>query len=184
MRILLDVDGVVADFIGAVFKIRDGHDLNRGSAKTYDWFKEYPGEDGDRVLDAMTGSQFWRNLGFIHQAVEGVDFLRSKGHKIVWCTCPYKACPTWTKDRTLWLEDNFQRSEHKEPLVFTRDKWLIGAHVMIDDRADWVAEWQEEHPASLGLVFGTELNRHVKNTLTWEDIMNMELFNKERKEYV
>jgi len=178
MRIILDVDCVVADFVGQVMSLV-GRPTERHEANEWDWFDNYPDKERILVRDALSKREFWETLPLIQNAIHGVNFLRENGHEIIWCSAPYKFCPVWLDARFKWLETHFRRSALEEPIVPTKYKYLVGALAMIDDSPGWVDHWQEENPKGIGFVFKTELNRHLnRETVNWQDIMNMKFFKK------
>lgn len=185
MRIVLDCDGPCSDFVGATSAIT-GHD--RSLAITWDWFRKHTNpDDTHKTLRTLSTPTFWENLPVVHGAMEGVDFLRNKGHAIAWATAPYRQCFGWGDIRRKWLEENFNISKHKEPL-FTVDplgsKHLIQGLVFIDDRYEEVQIYQKENPDSLALTFESEMNTHlgVTDTFNWEKIMALDIFQKDYSE--
>jgi hypothetical protein len=176
MDIITDVDCVAADFVGKVMSMV-GRPAARNEAKIWDWFDGYTEEQAIIIRDAMTTREFWQNLPLIKGVKEGIEYLRNQGHRIVWCTAPYKFCPVWVDARYKWLETHFGRSALEEPIVFTKYKYLVDGLALIDDRADWVDKWQAAHPKGIGFVFKTELNEGLdRERVDWNDIMNMGFF--------
>lgn len=178
MKIIVDVDCVVADFIGGVLSLV-GRPEAREEANEWDWWKRYPIKERIKVDEALRTREFWQNLPLIENATQGINFLRENGHDIIWVTAPYKHCPTWTDARYKWLETHFQRSALSEPVVFTKYKYLIEATAMIDDRQLWLEEWEKAHKskATVGFLFATELNCDInRERVHWQDIMNMRFF--------
>ena len=172
MKIIVDVDVTTADFISAVQNILD--ETDRSTASEYNWYDEHP--RGKIVRAAMEGYAFWRHMELIENAVEGIQFLRSQGHKILWVTAPYKQCKEWYKAREEWLEENFKISSYQEPYIPIREKYYIRADIMIDDNIEWIKEWENNNPKGIGFIFKSELHQHYKETYTWKDIMSMSFF--------
>jgi 5'(3')-deoxyribonucleotidase len=182
MKIIVDVDCVVADFVGAVLALV-GRPECREEANQWDWWKKYPIKERIIVDEAVRTREFWQNLPLVEDAVEGINFLRANGHEIIWVTAPYKHCPVWVDARYKWLETHFKRSALEEPVIYTKYKYLIKATCMIDDRAMWLEEWERhwKSDATIGFLFGTELNDDInRERVNWQDIMNMRFFH-ERK---
>ncbi len=177
MRINIDVDCVVADFVGQVMSLV-GRPEARHEATEWDWWKKYSTKERIIVDEAMRGREFWQNLPLIEDATEGINFLRENKHDITWITAPYKMCPVWVDARYKWLETHFQRSAREEPIIYTKYKHLVPATAMIDDRALWIDEWEAaQDNKGLGYLFKTELNCNLnREMVVWKDIMQMRFF--------
>ena len=176
MHIILDVDCVVADLVGALLEITGKN--NRELASEYDWFEQYEDKEETRLTrKAMSNPNFWETLPLMPNAIEGVQYLRRQGHKIIWCTMPYEKCFGWVDMRRKWLENNFQSTEHQDIYIPTKDKWCVRGSCIIDDRIDIVEAWEQNNPEGIGFVFQSELNiRSPRSLVTWETIMNSSFF--------
>jgi hypothetical protein len=181
MRVIVDVDCVVADLIGAILDINGIED--RTIASEWDWFKRYTNpDDTAKVRKALTNPNFWETLPLIPNALEGIDFLRTNEHQIIWCTAPYEQCFGWLDARRKWLNNIFQADKYKDPLVPTEDKYLVRGTAMIDDRHDLVKAWEKAYRKGVGYVYRTEMNLNSGIELvTWEDIMKNKFFQKKEQ---
>ena len=178
MKIILDVDGPVADFIGGIVSLIDRPN-NRHEATEWDWWNTYADHDKIKIEQALRTRNFWENLPITTGALPGIQYLRDQGHEIIWCTSPYSKCPVWVDARYKWLEKNFQRGNLEEPIVFTRHKYLIRATAMIEDHPLWLTEWEKawKSEPTVGFLFGTEMNQKTaREKVIWKDIMKMEFF--------
>lgn len=176
MKIIIDVDCVVADFVGAILKLVDRTD--RSLAKEYNWWEKYYSVKETKEIRRVLkeDSSFWQNLPLIDLAKEGMQFLRNMGHEIIWCTAPYRAKYGWESDRRIWLEkNNFLLEEDK--IVFTDAKEIVGATAFIDDKIEYISLWERANPKSLAFMFASELNQATKvEKYTWETIMSTKFF--------
>jgi 5'(3')-deoxyribonucleotidase len=175
MDIIVDVDGVVADFVTAVDNIVP----HKGEVREWHWWNKYSKEESRKINQALTQREFWDNLPVIKDAKEGIQFLRNNGHQIIWVTAPFSHCTEWVDARHKWLEKNFQRSQLEEPIVYTRAKYLIKATAMIDDCVEWVEEWENnwKFEPTVGYTFYSEIDHSPRRKYTWQDIMKEQLFN-------
>ena len=176
MRIIVDVDCTVADFVGAICRVVDVPD--RSIAKEWDWFKSaYSPRQTEQVRKEMSDHRFWSKLPVIRDANKGIAWLRAQGHDIVWVTAPFRACFGWCDARREWLNRNFNIDKHNEPLVFTKAKYLVGADVIIDDMPEIVDAYGAAHPDALCLTYWSELNcKTDREKVHWEDIMGIRFF--------
>ena len=182
MRVIVDVDCVVADLVKALLDVTGKTD--RSAANEYDWFEQYDKDDRLKTRRAMSSPNFWKTLPLIDGAKEGIEFLRENKHEILWVRAPYWKCFGWADVRREWLETNFEMLSRKEAFFPTEDKHLVGALSIIDDRADIVKKHQLHNPDSIGYIFRSELNLHSGEQLVdWKKIMTMEFFHYEKPNY-
>lgn len=179
-NIIIDVDCVVADFIGAVLK--KANKTDRSVATEYNWWRRaYP--DLTPEIDWMLANnkEFWSQLPLINGAKEGIKHIRNQNHTIIWCTAPYRAMFGWESIRRTWLDNNFDARKHGDGVIFTHQKYLVQGLAFIDDRVDMVNEWEKHNRDSIGFVFESELtaNQDIQ-TVNWQKIMDMEFFKRKR----
>lgn len=122
LRIALDVDGVVADFVSAVLAIVSSTD--KSLAYEYDWFETaYSPEKAKQVREALNNSSyFWQTILLVKDASKGVRWLRDQDHKIIWVTAPYERKYGWESDRRIWLNKYMNAGSFHEPIIFTVEK--------------------------------------------------------------
>jgi len=181
MHILIDVDCVLADFVGAVLNLVEKTD--RDAATEYDWWeKVYTPEEGALVRHTLdTSGHFWQNLPLIDDAKSAIDWLRSEEHKITYCTAPYSRKYGWESDRRLFLEKNFEIDKYGEDIAFFSSKYMVNANCIIDDMVSNVLTWEEKNRKGLGFIFKSELNRQSgRELIDWKDIMSMRFFQREK----
>lgn len=131
-RILVDCDGVLADFVGAVLEW-DGHAHTRESITQPDIMAAWGTPERWPELNALCQSAGWcASLKPIEGAREFVDWLRSWADVFV-VTSPYADAPTWCHERIQWLAAHF--GIDRDRVVFARDKSVVrgGGDVLIDD---------------------------------------------------
>lgn len=177
MKVIVDVDCVVADFVGAVLDLIDHTD--RSEANEFNWWnKTYSPEDAKHIDNTLSNnSHFWQSLPLMPNAVEGVQFLRDNGHHIKWVTAPYRTKYGWCSDRRLWLEKHFRVRDNGELITFTHDKKDVQATAIIDDFQHHVDTWERENKDGLGFLFASELNLNSRrDRVTWKDIIEMRFF--------
>ena len=143
---LLDVDGVLADFIGANLRTLAELGINRQHDDVTDFRLETCLNLSDSERAFMKAR--WSEPGFCASfepypgAREGVGLLRSLG-EVYAVTAPMWSSPTWQHERCEWLCDRmgFERDQ----VVSTAAKHLVCGDVFVDDREDVVTRWHRAH---------------------------------------
>jgi 5'-nucleotidase len=150
MRILVDMDGVLADFDLPIWEwaqergFRFNCDAVSAEGRAY-YLTENLEEEWQRVLmrKHIERTSYFRELPEVPGAIEGVQRLIREGHDVWICTKPLEANLNCRDDKAFWLRQRLPELEHK--LILTPDKSLIKADILLDDaiRPDWaaVADW-------------------------------------------
>lgn len=173
MRILLDVDGVVADSVSYMLDILGISEEKRKKLINWNVLPDMDKEDKKKAIELLSDSDFWRNLPLIDGAKEGVKTLRFLGHDIKWVTSPWSSCLGWEDARKEWLSKNFGG---EDPIVFTRDKEEVDGDVFVDDKPENVEKWQRAHPREgHAFLFDTPFNRtfYWPTRVTWKELVRM-----------
>lgn len=145
MVILMDVDGVCADFIGACLNfINDKHktnytndDINQDIRKTLSHLWD---DDCEKMIKSPG---FCESLSIIPGCLEAYEYFRKTGYRIVFCTTPYRNAPHWPHERFLWLKKHFKIE--REDLIFATDKRFVHGVALIDDKPSNVISWKQYH---------------------------------------
>jgi hypothetical protein len=177
---IVDVDCVVADFIGAVLNIVDEED--RSVATHYNWWETvYTKKEADLINHILaTSAWFWQNLPLMPDAIEGVEWLRSHGHYIHWVTAPYRSKYGWADDRRIFLNKHFKIRDRKDGMTFTHEKWTVKDRFFLDDHVDWVDAWEKNNRDGLGLLFKSEMNeKSTRKRVVWKDVMKMKFLTRQ-----
>lgn len=177
MKILLDVDGVVSDFVGGLLSQLDdaglahGIDINAlGPRHLFDYMT--PGVD-EIAHGMVTANGFATLLPVIAGAQEGVNNLIELGYKVVFVTAPWKPSRTWCADRYDWLRANFP---HECDVIFTSAKEHVLGDVLIDDYVPYITKWNLAHPSKRAFVYDAPWNRNVDRSLMrvcWSSIPSL-----------
>lgn len=160
-RILLDCDGVLADFIGGVCDALDdlfgvADPLNGEPARMFtpeqvtefDFCKGFAlSSDEKRAIMAHISKSpdFWRNLVAFPEAVDGVRRLREVADVYI-VTSPWNSCRTWLSDREWWLRDRFDIPHSR--VIACSAKHLVSGDMLVDDKTSTLVEWDNEQSAS------------------------------------
>lgn len=139
--ILVDVDGVLADFVGPVLgKIQEVSGLVYTYSDVARDVRFLPGYSED-IENYVLSEGFCKSLPVISGSLQFVQDLQDCGFKIVYVTSPYYGSKTWSHERTSWLEDNF--GANRDNIIFARNKKYVHGHALVDDKPENVIEWSK-----------------------------------------
>lgn len=151
--LLLDQDGVLADFDGGVHRalLVAGFDpalIERTCWETFDDVHRSLGpEAAVEANRARHAPGFFRDLGVVQGAVEAVEQLMAAGCEVVVCTAPSLRHPNCASEKLAWLAEHFPALRKRFAVV--KDKTLVRGDVLVDDK-----------PSVTGAL--TPLWRHVR----------------------
>lgn len=180
VRVLVDVDGVLANFIEGF----------RKEARLV------TGRPCDQLIDQVScsaalglsseeeGAAFARvrrpgwayNLKPYQQGVEAIHKIASFAD-VYFVTAPLPKSETWTYDRTRWLHDHFPKLSHK--IVHTENKHLVSGDEMIEDTWAQAGPWLAQNPNGVCHMPAMGYNAHVADGpkvnrfLDWEFVVNL-----------
>lgn len=161
MVILLDVDGVLADFVGDFLRVANrisGESYAPEDVKEWDLSVLYPEVFRKQIFEAMNEEGFCRYLPKLPGSEEAVKMLRELG-KVYAVTAPWVSSKTWCWERTNWLMRHFDFAA--EDVLHVTKKHLIQGDVLIDDRDVNVAKWLLANPG-IGILWDAPYNRASK----------------------
>lgn len=166
MTILLDVDCVVADLMPEWLRRYNlDYDDNRllDEITHWDMTKFVKTECGKRIYGYLSIPDLYNRVEPVKGAIEGIDYLRSRGWKIVYVS----AGLSQAQAKYDWL---LQRGllHNEGEYIAAYDKSLIRGDVLIDDRMDNVRDFP-----GASILFTQPWNAWVRTTRRmngWSDI--------------
>lgn len=166
-KILVDMDNVLADWIGEILKM---------AGKPPEYVQELTKFEleGDlkRVFEECHGETLYRNLPVIEGAQEGMRQLASIGDVFVVTACPiWKNGDNIYKAKADWLDEHFPWVGSKK-MVIAHDKHVIDGDVLIDDAMHNVDPFLEERPNRLALVLRYPWNDDAKDLTACKTFAN------------
>lgn len=163
-RILIDVDGPMADFVapaleaihqvtGRRFKASDhvnGWDLFAGLGLSDDETKE--------VFRVMQVPGLCLGIPMVSGAKEGIAELR--GFAEVWAVTSPFGGQHWMHERDAWLIRNM--GFHKDQVLHVRaaSKHGIYGNMLVEDKVDTLRAWQAAWPTESPMLFELSYNRN------------------------
>jgi len=158
MKILLDMDGVIAEFLPRLIEMYN-HLTNEGikitdirSNNSYKWF-------GDQWLakKIKDSTGFIRSLKPAEGAIEAVEDLHRRGHEIVFVSNGTN-CPSSGHEKREWLKYYFHKTWKFAPLVLTYHKHHVRGDCLVDDTP---RNLDNLHPTTQGLLWHQPYNAEV-----------------------
>lgn len=150
-RILLDVDGVIVDFVRSYVLALHAVGL---PVVPLDWtptrwdiaeelhLNDHDRENVDRAL-AVPGVA--ASMAALPGAVAGVKALASFAD-VYFVTAPFPASRTWQYERAIWLTKVFG-DELGGKVISTHQKHTIPARLLVDDKEQNCREWEKVNSA-------------------------------------
>ncbi len=172
MRILIDMDDVMADFNGYFVQVyRQRHPgkfcVPADQVKDFKLVKNYPEDLRGLVEEICREPGFFANLPPMEGSIEAVLEMSKTPNEIFFCTSPYLANPTCADDKLYWIGEHLG-SSWKNRTIITSDKTVVRGDVLIDDRPEikgvQIPSW--EH-----VLYTQPYNLHItdKRRMTWKD---------------
>ncbi|KAM4697709.1 5'(3')-deoxyribonucleotidase, mitochondrial [Rhinophrynus dorsalis] len=168
LRVLVDMDGVLADFEGGFLKKYRarypnepyiGLENRRGFWVSEQYGNLRPGLC-EKAISIWEAKNFFLDLEPIEGAVKAVREMSNLENTDVFiCTSPikrYKYCPY---EKYAWVEKHLGH-EFLEQIVLTRDKTVVSADLLIDDRPDIYGA--EQNPTWEHILFTACHNQHLQ----------------------
>lgn len=154
--VLLDCDGVMADFVGHLRNLlaQRGHVI--GEVVEYDFLRGFGEVVGNIARELLKDPETWRTLPAYDEAIDGVDRIQHHARVAV-VTSPWLSCREWTHARHAWLRREFD-IEARDVIV-TSAKELVRGDGFVDDRPETVEAWRLAHGAH-GFVMDRPYNRN------------------------
>lgn len=156
---LFDVDGVIADFSGAVDRVAESIGLERAKWDHPKISVNYP-DHAQQLLAACRNVGFARGIpeypGAIEALRDAMCFAR-----VVFVTTPMAGSATWAWDRTQWLRERLGDVE----VVFAEKKDLVRGDLFVEDTPDNARTWWDCHPQAQTFLVRRPYNKawHLAN---------------------
>jgi 5'(3')-deoxyribonucleotidase len=142
LPILLDCDGVLADFLTTVLR-EAGIDRTTKEITDWDLRESLTADEHLRVIRILSDSDdIARKMDVMPGAQAAVDEMRAAGFHIVVVTSPWDSNKTWEHQRRKWLATHFGVKSNN--IVSTASKHLVDGAVLVDDKVQTVERWRSQ----------------------------------------
>jgi 5'-nucleotidase len=172
MRLLIDMDGVLADFeAGFLEAWRAQHPelpyIPVAERQLFYLSEEYPSELRPLVREVLTAPGFFRNLAPLPGGLEALQALEGLGHQVFICTSPLRAYQNCVGEKFAWVDAHLGQAWVKR-IVLTSDKTLVQGDILVDDRPEVTGI---QTPSWEHVVFDAPYNRASpsRRRINWEN---------------
>ena len=155
MLILLDCDGVLADFFDYLLKLA-GSEYTCADLTDWDIFKWLGETELKTAKMLLSGPEFWATQPVLEGAQQSVEAFRSEGHHVICVTSPWLPCKYWGYARREWLKTNFDIPP--EDVIVAYSKYHLRGDVFIDDKPASVRQWNHANPGKYALLYDQPYN--------------------------
>ncbi len=178
-RVLLDVDGVMADFITPFLALANGRAGFVGRY-VHDDVTTWDVADSlayDRVLISAIYDQVklpgWcRRMPAYAGAKEGLHLLMTHAD-VFFVTSPMPGSMTWAGERKEWLKEVMGVKDIGDRYVSTNAKHVVAGDIFVDDKPDHVNKWKRHHPRKISLLWNHNTNQNYvwERVYGWDDLV-------------
>lgn len=159
VRILIDMDGVLADWHGGILSGLKERGINPATALDESRW-DLGANDGVRRVIRRIQSEpgFYRNLKPIEGGIEALQHLATiEDVDVRICTTPDDTNPTCASDKIKWVRHHLG-DEWTKRIILTHDKTLIRGDILVDDKPEITGD---KEPEWTQILFDQPYNRHV-----------------------
>ncbi len=184
--VLMDVDGVLADFaVAALELVRQltGKRYKPEDVTTWEVFDSIPEPQAKaevyRIMKAPGGCTA---IPVYPEARDGIERLREVAD-IIAVTSPFKGSPTWAHEREEWLTAHFGSAISY--VISSRHKDRVHGDFLVDDKPehvrDWLRYWRHagRNPSAIPMLWRTyrTLNEPVEDGIisvsNWNEVYDL-----------
>jgi len=159
-RFLLDVDGILADFVQAAVKVMSdisGKTIMTDDVKQWEVTEVLESHEmREFCKQAFCSAGFCSSLEIYDGAQAAVEEIR-KYCDLYFVTAPMHKNPTWMPERVKWLQTHFGVDPNH--VCFVYDKFIVEGDIMLDDSSRNLIGWKDHHnPDRVALFWNRPYN--------------------------
>ena len=174
MRILVDMDGVIANCEGHFWDVwpayvKDAPITPSAERLTYGVEDQLPVRCRNIALTVFQTKGFFRDIQPMPGAIEGLLGLERAGHSVHICTRPFFGNPHCASEKHVWVRD-WLGADWERKLAIVHDKTLIRGDVLIDDMPEIKGS---EEPEWKHVLYDWPYNRdsNKDRVRSWDEIL-------------
>lgn len=156
MIVLLDCDGVLADFVEGLCSELASRGFQRRPEEILHWdlSLSLELEELRAAHDIMSTPGFCHSLSWYRGAREFVSRLPAEVHVL---TAPFRNGATWMHERMSWLAGSV--AADRVHFVAGKYKHLVRGNVLVEDHPQNAVEWLDAHPSGVAVLIDRPWNR-------------------------
>lgn len=185
LRVVLDADAILADFMGGLWEaIYKDCGVEGDTALVTGWDKidaglARPLPLGRKAADYFLAPGFFLGLKPLPGAITAVKALLADGHEVVVATTP--CSPHSASEKIQWFAKHFPFLDQKN-IFIGHKKYMIQGDVLVDDGLHNAEDFRKHQPASVltiaypynqddGRVFDLRAEGYQNTTFAWGQIL-------------
>jgi 5'(3')-deoxyribonucleotidase len=147
MKVYLDIDGVLANFLASLhqtFKLPYDYEEYPYPLGLWNMFTKMNPNLPFEIIDGACHESFWANLKWMHDGRRIYDLVMSHFHDVSLLTTPMPNPGSWT-GKYLWVERELGPCMAKKLIITTTSKDIVAGPdtLLIDDRGKNVEDFRE-----------------------------------------
>lgn len=141
LRILVDMDGVIADWGHAYGESLDAHGAaaagipRHADQRSFNLNEGRTDEEKAIIAAVMIETGFYTRLRPIPGAKQALKAMLKAGHDVRICTSPWVSNPTCASDKLNWVAKHYG-THWAQRVIITTDKTLVLGDILIDDKPE------------------------------------------------
>ena len=158
-RVLLDVDGVLADFLNEFLEFGNsltGVRYKKEDIKKWDIFSYFDEENCKKCIKYLSDPGFAAGLEPYEGSKAALEKIKELAELFI-VTVPVYSSVTWVYERTMWLKKHF--NINSDQIVYTASKELVTGDIFVDDRPEHVSAWKHQNPSGIAILWSQEYNK-------------------------
>lgn len=159
MRILLDMDGITADFFGPLleeYHRRTGECVPISQITEWDMGKNV--SHPDTIFQIFHEHGFFENLPPVSGAIEAIKRFLDLGHEVVIVSAP--CTPHSAAEKIRWCAKHLPFMDPKNLILcHHKYKYTISGDVIVDDNAETASKYVQKNQNSVALTLAYPYNK-------------------------
>lgn len=166
LRILLDMDGITADFFGPLlheYQRRTGESVPIERITEWDMGKNV--SHPETIFAIFHEHGFFENLPPVPGAIEAIKRFLELGHEVVIVSAP--CTPHSAAEKIKWCAKHLPFMDQKNLILcHHKYKYTISGDVIVDDNAETASRYTQENKNSIALTIAYNYNKITPNPYT------------------
>lgn len=149
MRVLIDMDGIVADFLGHFINTYNECTHARVSKRdvtTWEVSDSLPDQRAaKKARQRLHSPSWWREMPLVCEKAPAIVQKWTRSHDVCFASTPWSEASYSAK--AAWIQEHFPFTSRKQ-LALLAEKWHLKGDVIIDDKPKTLIEFGKHQPSS------------------------------------